>query len=144
MAVETFLAYQKVLSQADNAPGMDGTTHAMKLKTEGYDKSGQIYYVIMTATVKQDESGLFQLVAPPEAEKINLSTRDMALPLEWNSKIAVSPCHEDESGSFIQGRSENYPKFYGAFAQWDDRNDCWRRSSGKSRRSITHLLWRGR
>ena len=113
-----------VLSKKElDTPGMDGSTFAMKVKTEGYDRNGQTYDVIMTATVRQNESGLFQPVAPPEAEKINLSTRDMALPLEWNGKVSVSPCHEDESGNFIQGRSEDYPEFYGAFAQCDSRDD---------------------
>ena len=102
---------------------MDGGTYAMRVKTEGYDKNGQTYDVIMTATIRQNESGLFQPVAPPEAEKINLSTRDMALPLEWNGKVSVSPCHEDDSGSLIPGRSDEYPEFYGAFAQCDGRED---------------------
>ncbi len=113
-----------VLSKKEiESPGMDGTTFAMKVKTEGYDKNGQTYDVIMTATVRQNESGLFQPVAPPEAERVNLNTRDMALPLEWNGKVDVSPCHEDESGNFIHGHSEEYQEFYGAFAQCEGREE---------------------
>ena len=105
------------------SPGIDGQTYDMRVKTEGYDKNGQTYDVVMAATVRQNESGLVRPIAPPQAVDINLSTRDMALPLEWNGEVTVSPCHEDESGNLIQGRSEDFPELHGVFAQCEGRED---------------------
>ncbi len=113
-----------VLSKKEmESPGADGATHFMRVKTEGYDKNGHTYDVIMTAGVRQNESGLIQPVSPPQSEEINLSTRDMALPLEWNGEVTIAPCHEDESGNLIQGRSEDYPELHGVFAQCEGRED---------------------
>ncbi len=113
-----------ILSKKEvESPGMDGATFDMRVKTEGYDKNGHTYDVVMSATVRQNESELIQPITPPQAERINVSTRDMALPLEWNGSLSVAPCHEDESGTLIPGRSEEYPEFHGVFAQCEGRED---------------------
>lgn len=105
------------------APENDASLIAMRVKTEGYDRAGNTYDVVMEATVKKNESGLAETVKPPEALSVNLATREMALPLDWNGKIAVSPCHEDESGTLHRGGSSEYPEFYGAFAERGNGQD---------------------
>ena len=107
-----------VLSKIEqDAPDMNGTLVTMKGRTEGYDREGNTYDIVVLATALKNSSGLMEWVAPPTAIEINLSTREMALPLDWNGKVTVGPCHEDEKGTIVPGRSDDFPEFHGAFAE---------------------------
>ena len=103
-----------------DTPGQDGETFAMQVKIEGYDREGNTYDVVMEATVRKNDSGLVETVKPPEAKSINLSTREMALPLDWSGEITISPCHEDWEGTLQRGKSEDHHEFYGAFAEGEN------------------------
>ena len=103
-----------------DTPGNDGNTFRMKVRTEGYDRAGNTYNVTMSATVRQNESGLVEPLEPPMADRIELSTRQKSLPLDWNGKVEVAPCHEDEKGDLVAGHSEDFPDFHGAFAARDN------------------------
>ena len=101
-------------------PGIDGTAYKMQVKTEGYDRDGNTYNVTMNANVRKNDSGLMEPLSPPTAEKIQLSTRDMALPLDFNGKVSVSRCHEDDSGTLIHSPSNEFPEKYAAYAERDN------------------------
>ncbi len=108
-----------ILSKSETpSPEQGGVDVNMKVKTEGYDHVGNTYDVVMEATVRKNENGLTETLKQPEATEINLSSKNMALPLDWNGKIEVTPCHEDEYGNTVKGRSDDFPDhFYGAFAE---------------------------
>ncbi len=110
-----------ILSKTEiDAPGGDGTAYRMQVRTEGYDRDGNTYNVTMNANVRKNDSGLMEPLSPPTAEKIQASTREMALPLDFNGKVAVSRCHEDDSGTLVHDPSNEFPEMYAAYAERDN------------------------
>ena len=93
----------------------------MKVKTDAYDRAGDTYSVIMNYTVQRNENGLAALTAPAQAEEIQPTTKQMALPIDWDGTLEVRGCADDMDGNIRSDITDpEQIQFYGVYANTKD------------------------